>query len=56
MFELFKLFPKSLISRCPAIIFAVNRTANDPGRIMFLVVSIITIKGISTGGVPEGIR
>jgi hypothetical protein len=50
------LFPINLIIKCPAIILAVNRTASDPGRIKFLVVSIITINGISILGVPVGIR
>jgi hypothetical protein len=42
-----KLFPSRLINRCPAIIFALRRTASDPGRIIFLIDSINTIKGIS---------
>lgn len=36
--------------------FAVNRTAKAIGRIIFLVISIITINGIRTFGVPEGTR
>lgn len=48
--------PNKLIRRCPAIIFAVSRTANDPGRIKLLIVSIITINGINTAGVPAGIK
>lgn len=48
------LFPNKDISRCPAIIFAVNRTDRDPGRIIFLIVSIIIMNGIRTGGVPIG--
>lgn len=50
------VFPRSVINRCPAIIFAANRTAKVPGRIMFLIVSIHTIKGIRIGGVPWGTR
>lgn len=50
------LFPSSLISRWPAIIFAVSRTARAPGRIKFLIVSIHTINGIRMGGVPVGIK
>lgn len=50
------VFPKRVISKCPAIIFAVNRTAKVPGRITLLIVSIHTIKGISTGGVPWGTK
>jgi len=38
------LFPSSVNSKCPAIIFAVRRTANVPGRIRFLIVSMITMK------------
>ena len=45
----------SVIKRCPAIMFAVSRTAKVPGRIMFLIVSIITINGIRILGVPWGI-
>lgn len=44
-----------VIKRWPAIIFAVNRTANVPGRIILLIVSIKTIKGIKIFGVPWGI-
>jgi len=36
--------------------FAESRTASDPGRIRFLIVSIITINGIRIGGVPVGIK
>jgi hypothetical protein len=46
------LFLRSVSKRCPAIMFAVNRTARVPGRIMFLTVSIHTINGISAAGVP----
>lgn len=49
------LLPNNLISKCPAIMLAVRRTARDPGRIKFLIVSIKTIKGIKIGGVPLGI-
>lgn len=50
------VFPIKVSNRCPAIIFAVNRTAKVPGRITFLIVSIHTIKGISTLGVPWGTK
>lgn len=50
------VFPSRVNKRCPAIILAANRTANVPGRIIFLTVSIHTINGISTGGVPWGTR
>lgn len=36
--------------------FAESRTAKVPGRIIFLIVSIKTIKGIKTGGVPWGTK
>jgi len=48
----FKAFPKSDMSKCPAIKFAVNRTHNVIGRIMFLTSSIITINIIKEEGVP----
>lgn len=51
-----KLFPSSDISKCPAIILAVSRTANDVGRIILLIDSIITMKGIKIGGVPIGTK
>jgi len=50
------LFPSSVSSKCPAIIFAVKRTASVPGRIRLLIVSIITINGINMVGVPWGTR
>ena len=36
--------------------FAASRTARVPGRIMFLIVSISTIRGMSGPGVPAGTR
>ena len=33
------LFPSRVNSKCPAIMFAVKRTASVPGRIRFLIVS-----------------
>ena len=50
------MFPKSVSRRWPAIMFAASRTARVPGRIMFLIVSIKTIRGISGAGVPAGTR
>ena len=50
------LFPSKVSSKCPAIIFAVNRTANVPGRIRFLIVSMTTINGINMVGVPCGTK
>jgi hypothetical protein len=42
--------------RCPAIILAASRTERVIGRIMFLISSIITMKGINGAGVPKGTR
>lgn len=47
---------KRVKRRCPAIILAANRTANVPGRIRFLMVSIITMNGMSKVGVPWGTK
>lgn len=52
----FPVFPSKVIKRCPAIILAVSRTAKVPGRITFLIVSINTMNGISTDGVPWGTK
>jgi hypothetical protein len=46
------LFPSRVNSKCPAIIFAVKRTASVPGRIRLLIVSMTTMNGISIVGVP----
>ena len=48
----FPVFPRSVNNKWPAIILAERRTARVPGRIIFLIVSISTIKGIKTEGVP----
>lgn len=56
LIEFCVLFPNKDMSRCPAIILAVRRTANEPGRIIFLVVSISTMNGINITGVPVGRR
>lgn len=48
------MFPKSVINKWPAIILAERRMAKVPGRIIFLIVSMQTIKGINIGGVPWG--
>jgi hypothetical protein len=50
------LFPRRVSKRCPAIMFAVNRTACVPGRIIFLTGSMHTINGISAAGVPCGTK
>jgi len=52
----FPVFPNKVNSKCPAIMLADSRTASVPGRITFLIVSINTIKGISTEGVPCGTK
>lgn len=54
--KLFLLLLNKVNKRWPAIILAVNRTAKVPGRIILLIVSIKTIKGIKIVGVPWGIR
>lgn len=50
------IFPKRVISKCPAIILADSRTAKVPGRIMLLILSIHTINGINMEGVPWGTK
>jgi len=50
------LFPRSVNSKWPAIILAVRRTANVPGRIRFLIVSMMTMNVISIVGVPCGTK
>ena len=44
--------PRRVMRRCPAIIFAVNRTHSVMGRMRFLDSSIRTIKDIRGMGVP----
>lgn len=46
--------PIKWISKCPAVMFAVSRTANAIGWINRLIVSIITSIGIRGRGVPWG--
>lgn len=48
--------PSRVNSKWPAIIFAVRRIERVKGRIIRLIDSIITIKGISILGVPEGVK
>ena len=50
------LFLINVINKWPAIILADNRTAKVPGRIIFLIDSINTIKGIKILGVPCGTK
>ena len=42
------LFSSKVSSKCPAVTFAVKRTASVSGRIRLLIVSMITINGINT--------
>ena len=48
--------PNRVRRRWPAIILAERRIAKVPGRIVFLIVSIITINDISADGVPWGTK
>jgi hypothetical protein len=48
--------PRRERRRCPAIILAVKRIAKVKGRIINLIDSIITIKGIRIIGVPWGVK
>jgi len=41
---------------CPALILATNRTVKVKGRIIILIVSIITKNGISRIGAPMGAK
>jgi hypothetical protein len=50
------VFPNKVNNKCPAIILADSRTAKVPGRIILLIVSINTINGIRTEGVPCGTK
>ena len=50
------MLPRRVSSRWPAIMFAASRTARVPGRMMLLMVSIRTMRGISGPGVPAGTR
>lgn len=43
-------------SKCPAVIFAINRTLSVRGRMRFLTNSIITINLIKGTGVPLGTK
>jgi len=44
--------PNKVNNKCPAIILAVRRIANVRGRMINLIDSIKTIKGIKINGVP----
>jgi len=48
--------PSKESKRCPAIMFAERRIANVKGRIIKLIDSIITMKGIRIIGVPWGVK
>jgi len=49
-------FPRSVIRRWPATIFAIRRTESVIGRITFLMDSISTINGIKAEGVLWGTK
>lgn len=48
--------PRRDSNKCPAIILAVSRIAKVKGRMINLIDSMITIKGIKINGVPEGVK
>ena len=48
--------PNNVSNKCPATIFAANRIDKVIGRIILLIVSIITIMGIKNVGVPTGTK
>jgi len=48
------LSPSKVSRKCPEIMITVQRTAGVPGRIMLLIVSMVSIDGINTVGVPWG--
>lgn len=54
--EKFCWAPNKVKIKCPAIIFAIKRIAKVKGRIIFLIISINTIKGWRIKGVPIGTR
>jgi sugar phosphate permease len=54
VFLIKKKFLRRLNSKCPATMLADNRMANVRGRIIFLVISIITMKFNKAKGVPVG--
>lgn len=54
--EIREKFDSRLISRCPATMFAMRRTASVMGRIICLITSISTMKFIRAVGVPKGVR
>lgn len=56
IFNLEPELPNKVTNKWPAIIFAVSRIAKVIGRIILLVVSIITKNGRRTDGAPWGTR
>ena len=48
--------PRRESNRWPATMFAINRIESVMGRMMFLVISISTMKFINGVGVPSGTR
>jgi hypothetical protein len=56
MINIIELQFNRVISKCPAIKFAVNRIDRDIGRMIILVVSINVINGANKIGVLRGIK
>lgn len=48
--------PARPIIKCPALIFAANRTERVKGRMSILKVSTKTRKGMSPAGAPAGLK
>lgn len=55
-FKMDPILPNNVINKCPAIILAVSRMVRVTGRIMFLTVSMQTMKKTKIKGVPWGTR
>jgi hypothetical protein len=49
-------FLKRVNKRCPAIMLAAKRTERVIGRMMLLIISMRTMKGIRGAGVPKGTK
>jgi len=56
VFSIGPILPRRVRRRCPAIIFAISRTARVPGRMRLLIVSMHTINGTRRVGTPIGTR
>lgn len=55
VYDVNEKFDSSEIKRCPATMLADSRTDKVMGRIMFLTISMITMKFIRGVGVPIGV-